>query len=180
MARTNGATTMANGTSSRGCGSCGGNHRTPSPTAPTYDPCGGGLSATSRGCGCGGRCGGGGGCGRTAMTRRAAPRTYDREQCPTWDISCESKQAMRDCAREALCGLMRCLAETFCPDGRFDIDEIQERGKDGEWVKQLINCVGQTACTFAHCLPDALCGPSCDASPVIDCLPCGYAVEGSR
>ena len=171
---------MAHGSSTYGCGTCGGSHRTPAAPTPTYDPCAGGLAAPSRGCGCGGR-GGGGGCGcRGASSTKPRARTYDKEQCPTWQVSCESKQALRDCTREALCGLMRCLAETFCPDGTFDLKEIQERGKDGEWGYQLINCLGQAACTFAHCVPDALCDAPCDAPPVIDCLPCGYAVEVRR
>lgn len=153
--------------SSRGCGSCGGgSYQPPEPPPPVYDPCAGGLttSARARECACGGGCG----------TRVPRTRTYDREQCPTFAISCETKLAVRDCLKDALCELLRCVSDTLCPDGRFDIETL--RGSE-TLREDLINCVGQAACTFMHCLPDALCPEPCETTVPVDCLPCGYAVE---
>jgi hypothetical protein len=184
--------------STRGCGSCGGGSYHPPAVAPSScDPCAGGLtsSASRREASCG--CGRGGGCscGSTAMVRAApawATRTYDREQCPTFAISCETKQALRDCAKVAFCDLLRCVSETLCPDGQFDVERFSTKpppvivpGGSAATTPQrtlqaeLLNCVGQALCTFMHCVPQALCPEPCDRAPV-DCLPCGYAVEVLR
>lgn len=165
--------------SSRGCGTCGGSHpvSTP-PSTPSSAPCGTGLGAPSRsseGCGCGGSCG----CksGAKSTGEYQSSRTYDSEKCPTFAISCETKTALRDCAKDALCNFLRCLADTLCPDGRFDSDVFN----DPTIGKQLVDCVGQLACTFIHCVPEALCPPVREALPApIDCVPCDYAVEVSR
>jgi hypothetical protein len=169
---------------SRGCASCGGGTRTTQPPAPTYDPCANALPPVARppesSCGCGGKSS----CG----CKTAAPaKTYDSEQCPTFAISCETKTALRDCVKTALCDFLRCMSETLCPDGRFDINRFQSGDSEADRQAQkqlqtdLINCVGQLACSFMHCLPDALCPPACEqpATP-IDCVPCDYAVEVVR
>jgi hypothetical protein len=104
-------------------------------------------------------------------------RNYNKEDCPTWAISCETKQALRDCVKVALCDFLGCLAETLCPDGKFDLDALKERNKEQELQTELINCVGQLACSFMHCIPDALCPETCETATPVDCLPCGYAVE---
>jgi hypothetical protein len=184
---------MAHGiSSSRGCGTCGGSHSQPtSPPAPVYDPCAGGLVRTAatreRGCGCAG----GGSCG-CSPNRSPATKTYDRDQCPTFAISCETKQALRDCAKVALCDLLRCVSDTLCPDGTFDASRFQKTavvdpppGGVAAPVEppigtQLLNCFGQALCTFMHCVPEALCPEPCATTAPIDCLPCGYAVEVSR
>lgn len=115
----------------------------------------------------------------------AAPptRTYDSAQCPTFAISCETKQALRDCAKVALCDLLRCVSEALCPDGKFDLDQFKAKNDDGTTKRslqtELINCLGQAACSFMHCVPEALCPEPCGAAPV-ECLPCSYAVEVVR
>lgn len=150
---------------SSGCASCGGSHRPAPPTPPTSTPdrC---PSCSGRGgpsCTCGGR---------------TPARTYDPESCPTFAISCETKERLRDCVKDALCDFARCLADTLCPDGKFDSDRL----KDPTVRKDLTDCVGQLACSFLHCLPDALCPEECppEAPSPLDCLPCGYAVEVVR
>jgi hypothetical protein len=137
------------------CTSCGGSHSAPTPTKECS--CG-----RSHGCSCG--------------TQLTPTRTYEREKCPTFAISCETKTALRDCFKVALCDFMRAVSETLCPDGRFDSNVFN----DPELGKHLIDDVGQLACSFIHCVPDALCGPTCEAKPVIDCEPCDYAVEVQR
>jgi len=165
-------------TASRGgCGSCGGSHATPPPAPPPYDPCAGGIRpaarATERCSGCGG---GGGGCSCGSKSTR----TYDREQCPTFAISCETKNALRDCVKVALCDFARCLADALCPDGRYD-SAIWQGQKGEDTQKKLNDCIGQLACSFLHCLPDALCPPEdCVPPPPVECLPCGFAVEVQR
>jgi hypothetical protein len=168
---------MAYSSNSRGCGTCGGGTaKPPAPAPPTYDPCGGGLAMTAprREASCG--CGGGGGSGCTCNQRPVAvpTRNYNAKDCPTFAVSCETKQALRDCAKVALCDFLRCLSETVCPDGRFDLERLQ---KNERLRGDLINCVGQLACSFMHCVPEALCPEPCAPEAPVDCLPCGYAVE---
>jgi hypothetical protein len=164
--------------SSRSCGACGGSYSPPSPQPQPYDPCGTAMVPTKpkeASCGCGKR---GGACScKTGRKKAPAPRNYQRADCPTFVISCETKQAVRECARTALCDFMRCLSETLCPDGKFDIERLS--GND-QMRTDLINCVGQLACSFIHCLPDALCPEPCEPAAPVDCLPCGYAVEVLR
>jgi hypothetical protein len=165
-------------TSSR-CGTCGGSHAATPPPVPTYDPCAGGLRgaqpAPEKCTGCGGNCG----C-KSCRGTTSAPKptkTYDSEKCPTFAISCETKEALRDCVKTAVCDFLQCVADTLCPDGRFDSDVF----KNPETCKQLVDCVGQLACSFMHCVPDALCEPKCEALPApIECVPCDYAVEVVR
>jgi hypothetical protein len=154
----------------------------------------GGAPRREAGCGCG--CGGRGGCRSTAL---AKTKTYG--DCAPWKPSCETQDALRECAKVALCDLMRCLSETLCPDGKFDLanfrqddQEAPAAGADGgvhggppavrtakaPIGEQLINCVGQALCSFMHCLPDALCPETCAPSVPVDCVPCGYAVEVLR
>jgi len=104
-------------------------------------------------------------------------KNYNAEDCPTLAISCETKQALRDCARVAVCDFLSCLADTLCPNGRFDLEQLRSNEQIGP---ELINCVGQLACSFIHCVPHALCPEPCDPPVPPDCLPCEYAVEVSR
>ena len=180
---------MSRSSSSRGCASCGGGSYTRSPSPPT--------SRAGCGCGCGGSCGGscgGGSCGcgggKAMVATRAQPiaqtRTYDAARCPTFAMSCETKQALRDCAKVALCDLMRCVSEALCPDGKFDLSRFQDPAtppaapRPPSLRDELLNCVGQAACSFMHCVPEVLCPDGCDARAPADCLPCGYAVEVVR
>jgi hypothetical protein len=201
MARlTSGATSMSYRTSSssRGCATCGGGSYHPSAPPPAvYDPCAGGLAPSAvsreRGCGCG--CSGGGACSCTKAVART--RTYDSAKCPTFAVSCETKLALRDCAKVALCDLLRCVSETLCPDGEFDLSRFEKHeiapggigdagGTDAvatprpSLQTELINCVGQALCTFMHCVPQALCPEPCALPAPVDCLPCDYAVEVVR
>lgn len=169
--------------SSRGCGSCGGSsHRPSAPAAPSFDPCAGGLVVSGRSregsCGCGGR-GGSCSCGAASRGSRTAPpaKNYNAEDCPTFALSCETTQALRDCAKVAVCDFLNCMVETLCPGGRFDVEVLRNNQRLGE---DLINCVGQLACSFIHCVPDALCPEECEKPVVTPCLPCDYAVEASR
>ncbi len=161
---------MTTSTSSRGCSTCGGTHSTPVPQ-PTPTP---------SSCGCGG------GCGCKQPTPTAPTKTYDSDQCPTFAISCETKSALRDCIKVALCDFLRSLSETLCPDGRFDVtrfDNSQTPEASKQLETDLINSVGQLACSFLHCVPDALCPPEEPTTPptrAVDCLPCDYAVEVVR
>lgn len=175
--------------SSSSCGSCGGgSYQPPAPTPTPYDPCAGGLAGgaprreASCGCGCGGR----GGCRSTALART---KTYG--DCAPWKPSCETQDALRECAKVALCDLLRCVSEVLCPDGKFDVANFRNQdhlvaGNEAAAPKapigeQLVNCVGQALCSFMHCLPDALCPEPCPPGDVpIDCLPCDYAVEVVR
>ena len=163
---------------SGGCGSCGGGSYTAVAAPPVNDPCGSQFPLArpkEKGCGCGKkngvcRC-------RVARPTRAPaskPRNYKSQDCPTFAISCETKQALRECVRTALCDMLRCLSETMCPDGKFDINTLQG---NPQLRKDLINCLGQAACSFMHCLPEALCPEPCEPAAPVDCLPCGYAVE---
>lgn len=164
-------TTMTK-TTTRGCSSCGGSTSTPSPTpspAPAPTPCGCGG-----GCGCSGTTGCGCGCATAAAP--APKKSYDSADCPTFAISCETKAALRDCAKVALCDFMRAIANTLCPGGRFDSNVFN----NPDITKQLVDSVGQLACSFVHCVPDALCGPTCPP-PATSCEPlCDYAVEVLR
>ena len=163
--------------SSRGCG-CGngGSFRPQLPPTPP-DPCAGGLASVARAqessCGCGKQT-----CSCKSRALTAPPtRTYDSEACPTFAISCETKQALRDCVKVAFCDFLRCASETLCPDGRFDLAQLSERK---ELQSDIINCVGQLACSFMHCVPEALCPDACETEAPADCLPCDYAVEVLR
>lgn len=145
--------------------------------------CGGGATTTPSGCGCGctpQTCGCGCGTqGQTCSCGSGLPttRTYDSALCPTFAISCETKLALRDCMKVALCDFMRCIGDTLCPDGRFDSNVFN----NDNIGKELIDCVGQLACSFVHCVPDALCGTECSSPPARDCEPCcDYAVEVLR
>lgn len=165
---------------SRGCGTCGGGSYTAPPAAaPVFDPCGNNLAISrpkEKSCGCGKR-GGSCRCGTARPRPAPKPRNYKKEECPTFAISCETKQALRDCVRTALCDMLKCLSETMCPDGKFDISNVQG---NAQLRTDLINCVGQAACSFMHCLPEALCPEPCEPAAPVDCLPCGYAVEVVR
>lgn len=177
------ATTTTALTTSRprtgGCG-CGGAKAAPTPPVsrtPAIDPCSPCVgvaqpappTTSSGGCGCG--CSG---------CHSCAPqtKTYDSSKCPTWAISCETKSALRDCVKEALCDFARCVTDTLCPGGRYDPKVFASR----ETRQELADCVGQLACSFLHCLPDALCPPDDCGPPQVpaDCMPCGYAVEVLR
>ncbi len=158
-----------------GCGGGGGSY-TPPPAAPPVDPCRGGIPpvAPSRepscGCGCGG-----------CHSCKPPTRTYDSAACPTLAISCETKTALRDCLKVALCDFVKCVTDVVCPTGKFDSNVFNNAATS----QQLVDCVGQLACSFLHCLPDALCPPPCEPeSPpppaAVECLPCDYAVEVLR
>ena len=144
---------------SRGCSSCGGSHSTPAPSPTPTSGCKCGSPQT---CTCG--------------SRLPTTRTYDSTQCPTLAISCETKTALRDCLKIAVCDFLRAVSETLCPDGRFDSNVFEYPN----FGKNLIDDVGQLACSFIHCVPDALCGPTCETAPAVDCVPCDYAVEVQR
>lgn len=111
------------------------------------------------------------------MVAATPTRNYNKEDCPTFAISCETKQIFRDCAKVALCDFLTCLSETLCPDGKFDLEGLKARNEDKQLQTDLINCVGQLACSFMHCIPEALCPPKCETETPVDCLPCDYAVE---
>lgn len=162
-----------------GCG-CKSAASPPPAAPPTYSPCSGGLPpappAPEPPCSCGGGC-----------TCHAAPagKTYDSSECPTFAISCETKQALRECVKVALCDFARCATEALCPDGRYQPAPPEIDATTGQPVvdrtQNLIDCIGQLACSFLGCLPEALCPPPCPppaAEP--DCLPCDYAVEVRR
>jgi len=108
-------------------------------------------------------------------------KTYDSSKCPTFAISCETKSALRDCVKTALCDFLRCVTDTLCPDGKFQMATFVSSDPEAQKKLQndLIDCVGQLACSFMHCIPDALCPPTCEppAPAPIDCIPCDYAVE---
>lgn len=179
------ATTTTALTTSRprtgGCG-CGGAKAAPAPSTTSsrtsaIDPCSpcagvaqpppAATSTPSCGCGCSG-------CSSCAP----ATKTYDSSQCPTWAISCETKSALKDCVKQALCDFARCVTDTLCPGGRYDPQVL----RSDETRQELADCVGQLACSFLHCIPDALCPPDDCATPQVpaDCMPCGYAVEVLR
>jgi hypothetical protein len=170
---------MSYASSSPRCRACSGTSaRAPAPSVPTYDRCaggcGGGRTTPSPGRAARGGCGCGGACSTPSRTAIATTKNYRAADCPTVAVSCETKQLLRDCAKNALCDFLRCASETLCPDGRFDLAQLQGNENLG---RDLVNCVGQLACSFIHCVPEALCPPSCETTPVVDCLPCGYAVE---
>lgn len=177
-------------TTSGGCSGCGGSYR---PSSPQYATTGNhaalattSTSAQAHGnagsnCGCHGGCQGGCGCqtGATyAMAPSASARNYNADECPTFAISCETKQALRDCIKVALCDFLRCATDTFCPDGRFDLERLKR--EQDQLPTQLINCVGQLACSFMHCVPEVLCPEPCKPKTTVDVLPCDYAVEVLR
>ena len=85
-------------------------------------------------------------------------KTYDPAQCPTLAISCETKAALRDCVKVALCDFVRCVTDVLCPSGKFDANVFNNQAT----AQQLTNCIGQLACSFLHCLPDALCPEPCE------------------
>jgi hypothetical protein len=137
----------------------------------------------------------GGSCGCHAKSSTAPAKTYDNTACPTFAISCETKQVLRECVKVALCDFLRCLGDTLCPDGKFDYQRLQRRYSDDRGDEQsdyqnntqrtlntdLINCVGQLACSFMHCIPEALCPEPCQPPQLpADNLPCDYAVETVR
>jgi hypothetical protein len=184
--RTSGGTTMATTTTALttsrprtgGCG-CGGAKAAPAPApvprTPVSDPCSPCVGTApppptptaSCACGCGG-----------CASCVPATKTYDSSQCPTWAISCETKAALKDCVKQALCDFARCVTDTLCPGGRYDPKVLQNK----DVRQELADCVGQLACSFLHCVPDALCPPDDCAPPQVpsDCMPCGYAVEVLR
>jgi len=170
---------MSTSNSRGGCGTCGGSHAAPaSQPVATYDRCGGGLEPIPRApescSGCGGY-----GCGCSGGKTAAPKKTYDAD-CPTFAISCETKQALRDCVKVALCDFLRSISDTLCPDGHFDSD-VFDPEKNPQLGKNLIDSVGTLACSFMHCVPDALCPPACEEpAKHVDYLPCGYAVENVR
>ena len=62
--------------------------------------------------------------------------------------------------------------------GPGGLEALKARNEEKQLQTELINCVGQLACSFMHCIPDALCPPdACETETPVDCLPCGYAVE---
>lgn len=151
---------MSHSSSSYRCGSCGGTHRSSTTTTTTYDHCAGGLKMTAQ--------------TREAACTCGSGKHYDKEDCPPFfAISCETKQALRDCAKEALCDFARCVTEALCPDGRYETATL--RAANIKVGPQLVDCFGQLACSFLRCLPEALCEEG-EAAPA-DCLPCDYAVE---
>jgi hypothetical protein len=160
-----------------GCG-CGTPKPKPSKPAPPSlaDPCAGGIPRSTRPpevCGgCGGCSAHGCQCGGPRPTK-----TYDN--CPPCRISCETKDALRECVKVAVCDFLRCFADTFCPDGEYD-PKIFASDKFGELLK---GCFGQMVCSIAHCIPEALCPEPEECPPPAvapDCLPCGFAVENPR
>jgi hypothetical protein len=147
----------------RGCG-CGGGGGQPSAAPSSYGAPSAGMvrsGETCASCGC---------------ATAPATRTYDN--CPTFRVSCETKQALKDCVKVAVCDFLRCVVDAYCPDGRF----VPERLGNKKLQQEVYKCVGQLACSFAHCVPDALCPPDpCPPAPTrVDYLPCDYAVEVLR
>lgn len=149
---------MSYSSSSNRCGSCGGSYRSATSSATTtttYDRCAGGLRMT-------------------AQPKECTCQQADQEDCGLFSMSCETKRALRDCAKTAFCEFLLTLSEALCPDGKFDVEYLS---KEKRLPRALANSVGQLACSFAHCVPEALCGAGEKAD---DCLPCDYAVEVVR
>lgn len=156
---------------SNGCGTCGGgSYRPPTVTPPVNDPCPGGIATTGKpreSCGC----------AKCAAKTAPVKKNYNSDDCPTLSISCETKTAIRECVKVALCDFMRCTTDVLCPDGRFAMSNLSENKELGT---QLIDCLGTALCSFMHCIPEALCPEEPKPTAEVDCLPCGYAVEVPR
>jgi hypothetical protein len=100
------------------------------------------------------------------------PARYDADgKCKSvLSISCETKSRVRECFKQSLCDLLRCVGEEVCEDGRFAKAKKPDLGK----------CLEGFVCSLLTCLPEAICPPPppstvCLNQPVSDC-DCNYAV----
>lgn len=166
-----------------GCSSCGKSHPPPSrPRPPVPDYCGGGIKAAPRAPERASSCGCGGGCSCDPRSRPPAD-----EECAPWcSISCDTKDRLRECVKDALCDFARCLADELDPTTKPPAPVPTEPNPDGTIndvaaarQNPLVACAQQVALNFLRCLPDALCPEECAPSTPApaECLPCGYAVE---
>lgn len=136
-------------------------------------------SGGAGGCGCGGACGGACGCGsgvpacgcKSCGGRHILfpPARLDEDgKCMSmFSISCETKTRVRECFKQSLCDLLRCVGEEVCEDGRFSSTK-----------PDLGKCLEGFVCSLLTCLPEAICPPPakvCITQPVSDC-DCNYAV----
>lgn len=141
-------------------------------TSAARGGCGCGGSGS---CGCAGRCGCGGGasCGCGGGGGYAFPparRNEDGECASLFQISCETKWRLRECFKQSLCDLLRCLGEELCEDGQIATGTKPDLGK----------CLEGFVCSLVDCLPEAICPPPppstvCITQEPRDC-DCNFAV----
>lgn len=136
---------------------------------------------SGRECGCGGSCGspascGCGGssacgcasCGGGAIQFPPARRGENGECASLFSISCDTKWRLRECFKQSLCDLLRCLGDELCDDGKFANSP------------DLGDCLEGFVCSLVNCLPEAICPPPPPSTICLTQVPddcgCNFAV----
>lgn len=141
------------------------------------------------GCGCACGCAGGRGisgcsecrgecncgCSSCQSGARVFPpaRRNEKGECESlFSISCETKWRLRECFKQSLCDLLRCVGDELCDeDGRIVQGKKPDLGK----------CLEGLVCSLVDCLPEAICPPPppstlCITQTLSDC-DCNFTVR---
>lgn len=138
-----------------------------------------GMTAGHAGCGCGGSCGSSGSCGCGCSSCGGgnfvfppAPRNEDGECGSLFTISCDTKWRIRECFKQSLCDMLRCVGDQICDDGK-----LATTTKPG---RALTDCLEGFVCSLITCLPEAICPPPPPSTVCITQKPrdcdCNFAV----
>lgn len=132
-----------------------------------------GMAGARSGCGCGGSCGssaacGCASCGGGAVQFPPARRDEDGACGSLFSISCDTKWRLRECFKQSLCDLLRCLGDQICDDGKFASQP------------DLGECLEGFVCSLVTCLPEAICPPPPPSTVCLTQAPddcgCNFAV----
>jgi hypothetical protein len=101
---------------------------------------------------------------------KAAATTTPSGDCGSWSISCETRERLMACLKQAICDFLRCMEGQICVNGQFNQKAFT--------LSNLLDCLSPAACTLIHCIPDAICPPvsNLPTLPETD-LVCDFAVE---
>ena len=121
--------------------------------------CGCGARRQGRPCGCGGR-------RAPSPPPVAAPADAP---CPNPFVpSCDTRNALAQCLKVAICDFLWCFEQRVCESGKPDFKELGPT---------LIQCLGTFLCSAARCIPETLCPPPEGECEVPLCMPAGFATE---
>jgi hypothetical protein len=120
-------------------------------------------------------------CGCVSSCQTTSLARYDEDgKCADWgDISCETQWQIRDCLKVGFCEFIVCIADEFCPNGKFEMPVDEKTGEEKDLGDVLLCCLGSAVCSIAHCVPNAICVPkqNNDCIPPRPVIECNFAVE---
>jgi hypothetical protein len=109
----------------------------------------------------------------TGKTAAPAPAATSRT-CGSWSISCETRDRLTACLKQAICDFLFCVEGQICVNGKLNLVNGRLQLKEN-W---LLECLSPVACKLIHCIPDAICPPVSSAPTLPEThLVCDFAVE---